>query len=337
MLDEWPPNLRAAWQAAMTREHGPFRPKGTRPRSPATFVIWSGAVGAFVRHLREAPGNPPPELIPDMINAEILNGYFAAMADRQLSDYTIVNRFVSLAGALGFMFPGRDFSFISAPDGRPIQSSLGMRHRTLFVPDARHLVLWAEEVFRQALDTDGSDRRRVGVRDAAILGIFAARAPRARTMTKLRIGDHLVRQGNDWMLLLDNSIMKTRGRELDLPLGRRVSAIVDRYVQVERAELLRGQQHDAVWIGIGGIPLAWGAVVGMVRVRSKAKFGTAFGPHRFRTSLTTTRAILGGEHVLDAPLLLGHSVEVSLKHYNRSTALSASRAHHDRIDELEDE
>lgn len=45
--------------------------------------------------------------------------------------------------------------------------------------------------------------------------------------------------------------MKDQRTILELPLSRRVGAILDRYIALERRELLRGQDHDALWVRLG--------------------------------------------------------------------------------------
>ena len=74
----------------------------------------------------------------------------------------------------------------------------------------------------------------------------------------------------------------------------------------------------------------------MMRTRTKARFGVAFGSHRFRTSLTTTQAIVDGKNLLGTSRILAHSPAVALKHYNRAGAVEASRCHDAHIDELTD-
>jgi hypothetical protein len=86
----------------------------------------------------------------------------------------------------------------------------------------------------------------------------------------------------------------------------------------------------------GGGPLPYCSAMAMVRLRTKKHFGISFGPHRFRTSLTTTQAVIDGKDPLGASLILGHSPDIGLKDYNCANALDASRRHDARISEAED-
>ena len=62
----------------------------------------------------------------------------------------------------------------------------------------------------------------------------------------------------------------------------------------------------------------------------------AFGAHRFRTSLTTTQAVVDGKNLFGTSQILSHCPAVALKHYNRADGLEASRRHAAYIDAAED-
>ena len=130
--------------------------------------------------------------------------------------------------------------------------------------------------------------------------------------------------------------MKGGRSSLELPLGPRVGQIFERYIEVERRELLAGAPHDFVWVTKFGEPWSEKGIDFMIRSRTKARFGVAFGSHRFRTSLTTTQAIVDGKDLLGTSRILAHSPAVALKHYNRAGAVEASRCHDAHIDELTD-
>jgi hypothetical protein len=134
----------------------------------------------------------------------------------------------------------------------------------------------------------------------------------------------------------DAGLMKGGRSDHELPLSARVAAIVERYIAVERHELLRGESHDYVWVAQGGGPLSEKGIDFMMRSRTKAQYGMAFGAHRFRAGLTTTQALVDGQNLLGTSRILAHSPAVALKHYNRAGALEASRRHAAYIDAAED-
>jgi site-specific recombinase XerD len=204
------------------------------------------------------------------------------------------------------------------------------------VPDSRDAELWAETLFIEALSLPDPAERQRQVRDAAFIGMMASRAPRRRAAVGMRLGHNLRRVEDNWELFFDESLMKGGRSNLQLPLGPRIGKIFTRYIEVERQELLRGATHDFVWVAKSGDPWSEKGTDFMVRARTKARFGVAFGSHRFRTSLTTTQAIVDGANLLGTSRILAHSPAVALKHYNCAGAIEASRRHDARMDEAED-
>lgn len=334
-VDRWPPALACAWQAVRVQPANPFR-RTTRVLRSATYHSYAAGLARYLAYL-EFTGQSMPSLnIRDHVTMAQLDGYFLALRDRGCSDQTILTLFSKLRGAMHLLFPTDDVSFITRPHGIPLKRTLVIRRRDLFIPDARVTALWAADLFQSGLMLEDPMQRRLQIRDAVMLAILATRAPRARAMISLRLDRNLKHINQEWVLIQEGPMMKNQRTVLELPLGARVSAMVDRYLSVERDELLQDQQHQELWIANHGGPMSLGTMDSMIAKRSKIRFGTGFGPHRFRTSLTTTRAVLGNDHPLDAPLILGHGPLVSLQHYNRANGLAASRAHDARIDAEED-
>jgi hypothetical protein len=155
-------------------------------------------------------------------------------------------------------------------------------------------------------------------------------------MVEMRLSQNLVRTGETWTLRFGRPSMKGGKKSLELPLSPRVSAMLDRYLAVERLELLGSQMHDWLWVTRHGGPMNRHSASSMVRFRTKLWWGIAVGPHRFRTSLTTTQAVIDGTDPLGPSLILGHSPDISLANYNRAVALEASRRHDALISTAED-
>ena len=326
--ETWPHAIRCAWQNATQSRRG-------RRRSQFTYKSYAESVGTFLWYLKSGGLLDPEASLADLVTPDRMDDYFDCLLRHGNAPYSVLGRFGSLHAALRMMHPDGDFGFVTKPDGLPLRQIMEMRRRVLFVPDARHNVFWAEKLFREALALPVGRRRQLQVRDAAMIGIFAELAPRARAMQSLRLR-HLQRTSEGWILRQEGSIMKRLETVLELPLSPRVGAILDLYVPVVRRELLQGQDHDSLWVSKNGHPLGKG-LKAMVATRSRAHFGVGFGPQRFRISLTTTRAMAGGSHPFDPPLILGHDPTTSQRYYNRAGAGEATRAHDERVSALEDE
>jgi integrase/recombinase XerD len=333
-LAEWPAADAAAWQLACTPGAGPFSRNPARSR--ATYTMYADGYAGWLWHLRSLNQLHPAETPAERVTRERLGSYHERLARAGLADHTIVARFEGLRGALRLMYPGGDFTFITRPGNVSVRRKLRMHRRPRFVPDSREAELWAETLFIEALSLPVPAERQRQVRDAAFIGMMASRGPRRRAAVGMRLGHNLRRVGDHWELFFDASLMKGGRSSLQLPLGPRVGRIFTRYIEVERRELLQGATHDFVWVAKSGDPWSDKGTDFMMRTRTKARFGVAFGSHRFRTSLTTTQAIVDGRNLLGTSRILAHSPAVALKHYNRAGSLEASRRHDAYMDEAED-
>lgn len=332
-VPQWPPGDQQAWDQAKTRRSSPFRKDGGSRHAVDTVVKAEKGLRRWLGFLHrdgrlDADAAPVQRLTPDNLDA-----YFEHLRACGDADRTVVGYFQDLQLVFELMLPGQGFGWLTQPNGTALHSLLGMGTRPHFVPGSDELLVWAEDLFRDGLLIRDREVRCCQVRDAVLVGILATRAPRLRALSSLRLGVHLHRTEAEWMLDQHAGIMKM-GKALLLPLSAEVGAMLDRYVGTEREELLRGRAHDALWIGRHGTPVKKGTLAGRIWRLSERRFGVAFGPHRTRDSLTTTSASEDPDHPLDAPAILGHGHTVSLKHYNRATALAASRRHASRLQQL---
>jgi hypothetical protein len=333
-LSRWPPLDATALSRACNPLAGLFGV--ARQLSPFTHAHYRSAWGVYLGNL-DTHGRLDHAATPaDRARPDWLWDFYDALVQAGYADNTVVSRFRGVQCALRLMVPDGDFAFVTRLDGIPICKTLEMKRRIRFIPDSRHAALWAERLFCEALDLTSASRRRREVRDAAFLGIEATRGPRLRSILGMRLGRHLIRSAEGWMLFFDEALMKGGRKPLELPLSAPVGAMLDRYVSVERQELLGGQTHDYLWVNDKGGPLSRTWAKDMVRRRSEKEFGMPFSLHRFRDALTTTQAVIDGTDPFGPSLILAHSYQINLKHYNRATALEASRRHDACLSEAED-
>jgi integrase/recombinase XerD len=194
----------------------------------------------FLQRAGELDPAEPPSQRP---TAERLDAYFAHLQQCHNRDYTVVSRFDELRIALQWMHPGTTFGWITHPHGVSIKARLPMIRRGGLVPDSVTLTAWAKTLFRQGLRLRKPTWRRAQVREAVTIAILADCAPRLRALAALRIGVHLYRVHDGWVLDQDAAITKPEKR-LVLPLSPEVAVMLDRYLEVERVEL--GSEGPAV-------------------------------------------------------------------------------------------
>lgn len=333
-LDQWPKADQLAWTKAITPHRGPFRMDGGRTRNQFSIRMLASGYGRWLGFLMQNGQLDPTEAPAERVTLERLDAYFTHLRECGNADYSLVGRFDQLRRVLQWMYPRVCFRWITHPSGVAIRALLPMKRKSGLVPDSAVLLAWAEELFRKGLKMRVPMRRCAQVREAVMIGLLATRAPRLRALASLRIGVHLLRQDDEWLLDQDPAITKTC-QSLMLPLSREVAGMLNRYLEVERVELLNGARNDALWISTLGKTLAEATIARRLRLRSKQRFGEAFGPHRYRASLATKLALDAPDNPLDASILLGHtSPEVTMAHYNRASALAASRRHSERLKRL---
>jgi hypothetical protein len=116
-----------------------------------TYKSYAACVGVYLFYLRSADLLDPDASLADLVTPERMDDYFEWLLRHGNAPYSILSRFRDLHAALRMMHPAGDFGFVTRPDGIPLQQTMQMSRRVLFVPDARHNVFWAEKLFRDAL------------------------------------------------------------------------------------------------------------------------------------------------------------------------------------------
>jgi integrase len=173
-----------------------------------------------------------------------------------------------------------------------------------------------------------------------MIALLAYRPVRRKNLAMMRLGRHLVKVGGRWQIVFAAEETKTHvPYEAVLPgaLGPRL----ERYLDVHRPVLLRGEQKDgnprappvhpgldAVWISQLGTQLMDEDLGFQIFVRTRREFGRGLFPHMFRDCAATAVAVDNPKHIGDASLVLGHAGQrTTEKHYNHGRSLEASRRH----------
>ena len=331
-VEHWPGADWAAWQRATSAGRGPFH-RAHRCNSAYSVRKLRGGYARWLRYLDDAGQLDPDRPPGDRVTPERLDGYFEHLRARGNADATLVGRFAELRDALRMMQPGTDFRWVAKPGGRSIRQLLPMRTRVIAPIDSAVLLAWAEALFAEGLASPVRRTRCTLVRDAAIIGLLADRAPRLRALSGLRLQDSLKRTDGGWLLRQHGRLTKM-GAPLFIPVSDRVGHMLDRYVAVERGELLGPCEDRLAWARFGGA-LTREGIVAMVKKHSRRRFGRPFGPHYFRHCLATTVAAELSGHPLDGSTLLGHSnPKTTLKSYVHATMAATAQRHAGLLERL---
>lgn len=275
------------------RAHGRLDPTAT----PAARVTRENII-AYVRNLRETNCNA-----------------------------SLVARLSELRCAMRVMHPEADFCWITSPGGRALSSIFPILQTPIQVFGSRALYDWGHRIMQDALAEAHPERRRLTYRNGLLVALFAARAPRVRSMASLRLGETVIPSGRRYKLVFEKKDVKN-GRCIEYHAPAGLSAAITRYLEVERAELLAGQSHDWFWVDQYGEPLSADDISDMIQRQSKRSLGKAFGPHRFRHAMGTTAPLVDPAHPGVATAILGITERILTKHYNRATQTDVAHRFH---------
>jgi site-specific recombinase XerD len=318
---EWPPLDRSLWEAALA----PARSFDARPPdlSPASLEKYAEGYGRWLGFLAWRGELDPGEHPAARLTMERASAYLAHLQATKNRDFTIVGRFAELRRAMELIARDCKWEWLTCPHGRPLRGHFAMRKRAFDVPLTRVLFAWGVEMMSTAITLSGADRRCVMLRDGLMISIFAARGIRHRSMASLELDRNLLRDGDGWRIELAEQDVKTR-RSIGFGLPSSLTPWIERYLGRERTELLQGRRTAALWINWSGEPLGYRGIDKRIRWWSAKRFGTAFGPHRFRHALGTSATIEDpGAPGLGAALL-GISAPVYQEHYNRAEDVIAA-------------
>jgi hypothetical protein len=138
------------------------------------------------------------------------------------SNATIIGICSALRSALRIMHPAADFGWITSPGGQSLASAPPVAPRSAPAFHSKVLYRWGLSMMRKALLTSSPDARRRDYRNGLLIALFAARAPRVRSMASLRLGVSVIRSGDTWRLIFESDDVKT-GRRIayDAPASLR--------------------------------------------------------------------------------------------------------------------
>ena len=95
---------------------------------------------------------------------------------------------------------------------------------------------------------------KLPIRDGLIIALLALIPLRRRTLAALRIGKHLVRSGDQWVLDIPAEDIKTK-RPLEYPISAELSERIDIYLNQIRPRILGAGTHDYLWASSRGRPM----------------------------------------------------------------------------------
>jgi integrase len=242
---------------------------------------------------------------------------------------TILCRLQEIRDALRVFAPDEDCAFINR-----IASQVRARHKPA---RAKRVTVFGDEIANLAYDlmqeASSCDpvEDAIQYRDGLILLLLVHLPLRRKNFTGLSIGESLVFREGQWFVQLTPQQTKTHAW-FEAQVDPRLVPWLETYLAIHRPLLLTltGRWHRPadreLWVSSHGSPMTQIALYDRVTERTRAAFGEAISPHRFRDILASTIASHAPEHIHAAAPLLGHaSLRTTEKYYRIARAQEGQR------------
>jgi integrase/recombinase XerD len=324
--EQWPVRDQELWQRAVA-DDDPFGDAAGARLSEATKTArwygWRRFLGYVVKHDPKALSLSPAE----RLTMERVRTFADHLAETN-QPHSVANQIDKLYGAAVIIMPDQDWAWLKRVKTRlyaaapahtktgPITTSLPLLDLGLQLMDDNSP--GPNERFRLA--------DAVRYRDGLIIA-FAAFAPlRRKNLAALQIGQHLVREGDEWIIIIRRSESKT-AEPIEFELPEVFKPYLRVYLDIIRPRMLRGSKCDHLWVGYSGQALGYSAFWPITTRHTQRHLGFQISPHQFRDAGVTTWAIAKPEQIGVGRDLLGHRNLRTTRYYNRARGIEASRAY----------
>ena len=328
-ISQWPEDIRARWleafrEAEFLDEDG----LGAHLR-PATRAALQAACGRFLRYLQTEQQQVYPILDESVCIPNVLSSY-ADYLRRTYSERSVAIELHHLRLGLKLLLPDFDFQWLLTATKRIALQAPPK-------PQRNHLVT-SERLYRLGLDLmDEADEevKNTGIvskrcafqyRDGLIILLLSLIPLRRRTLTTLRVGNHLIRSGSIWALDIPAEDTKT-AQPLEFVLCGTLSSRIDLYLNKFRPRIPNAENHDGLWVSNKGNPMDDGTIYDVVQRRTRKALGFGVNLHRFRHAALTFWSIHDPKSIRAGKDLLGQrSFGTTEKFYIMAQTRIAGRA-----------
>jgi integrase/recombinase XerD len=242
----------------------------------------------------------------------------------------------ALVHMLSVLEPARDWGQLARVYNHLRQTAAPSRDKLSRLVPATDLL----ELGLRLMDTceSGSDRPAyvaIRYRDGLMIALLIACPIRIKNLANLVIGQHLVFDGDAYLVKLSATETKT-GRPYVAAVPPELTPYIDRWLEIHRLRLqtfARGQAQVGghLWINRYGRPMGSGAIRQQIEERTRQAFGKHVWPHLFRDCAVTELVDCAPEEIGIALDLLGHAnLQTTKRHYIQAVGMRA----HARVQEV---
>jgi len=324
----WPKDDRTRWEAAFKTGMDLFDDCGAgvhlaeRTRQQIQY-----AYGKFLAFLSAHDHSLLTRTPARRLNRKVVEEYVKSQP-KSCGGVTVGNYLNHLQMALRYICPREDWSWL-------LQIAKRVATQAKRKPEKHHLVtsetLYAlgMELMDRAIASGKSTKTwsvQTSFRDGLIISTLALVPLRRRTLAALRIGKHLVRSGDAWVLDIPAEDIKTK-RPIEYTISAELSERIDFYLNQIRPHTPGAGTHDYLWASSRSRPMSGGGIYNRVRRRTRKALGFPVNLHRFRSAAATLWSAQDPANVRGVKDLLGHaSFGTTEKYYIMSQSRIAGRA-----------
>jgi integrase len=325
---------QGAWQAAMAVGDR-FDGGGSASRwTEASKYSIRSAYGRWLSFLAQSQAHLLEQSPDGRLTPQILSDYVRQL-QLEVRASTVKIYIDHLHCALKAMAPSHDWRWLKYIVRR-LERKVAPRSKRNRVIESNRLYDLGFSLMEQAeaSTADNLLNNAILYRDGLLIAILAARPMRRRTLSRIRIDQHLCRVGERYGLIFSPEDTKNR-QPLEFYLPLDLTTSIDRYLAYFRRNFPRADEHNGLWASAKGFPMSVSSLYRRIISRTEQAFGFPINPHLFRDCAATTLATYKPDQVLTGAGLLGHSdLRTIHKHYIHAQTMQAARAHQQTMDEL---
>ncbi|WP_294610488.1 site-specific integrase [uncultured Roseovarius sp.] len=325
-VHEWPEADQSAWEKLFepgdilegTAGLGQHWCEDTREKYRKGYGRWL----TFLITSGQCEVNHAPE---DRVTLEAVSAYIGQLSE-EVASWTVWGRLSELLAVCKAMAPAADWSWLNRAVRRLEAQGRASKDKHSRLRPAAEISHWAYGELDRTLKAPPARHAETKFRDALLVGILiACPTMRLGNLTKIKIGQHLIKLKGRYELRFQGFEMKAR-KPIEIPVPESLTAYINHYIEQVRPILLDGNDSDRLWITQYGKPMTDKAIHAAISKATERAFGRAINPHLFRDCAVTSVAIEDPKHIGIAAPILGHTdPRTTEKHYIQAQQLHACR------------
>ena len=334
-FEDWPDTDRLAWEVAVTAA-SLFGEGGTAAHWAAvTLCGYRAAYGRWLRFLISQDWLDAQTPFASRTRPDRVAAYVESLEVR-VSPLSVWSYLSNLHNIHYRLAPDHDWSWL-----RDIVNRLHLRVGSRHIAPGRLRPI--DELFRAGMaamdraEAEGPEPRlrdSVHYRDGLMVALLAATLLRMKNFAAIELGRSLIRQSDNYLLVVPASDVKNR-QEIEQPIIGRLTPYLDRYFAHHHRRLLQGGESRYLWINQYGGVMKPHAVGKTISKMTGKLVGASISAHLFRHCAATTIAIEDPEHAMIIHAVLAHAcIETAERYYNRASIAEAGRRHAATIEGL---